>query len=96
MLGNGRTAPWAALAERVGGTWSQLRAVRRTASRPPEGRTEGHGPDAGQWPDGSLGGPVVAYVSRSDTISARTVLQIRPRLRILGGSRAARCASPVF
>ena len=42
------------------------------------------------------GGPVVAYVSRSDTISARTVLQIRKRLRICGGSRAERCASPVF
>ena len=47
----------------MGGTWSRLWAVSRTASRTPDGRTEGHGPDAGQRPGssravrcGSLGG----------------------------------------
>ena len=44
VLGNGRTAPgrraaapWATLVELVGGTWSRLRAVRRTARRPTSG-----------------------------------------------------------
>ena len=61
MLGRGRAAPgrcaaalWAALAARMGGTWSRLRAVRRTARRPTSGPPEGHGLDAGQWPSSAL------------------------------------------
>ena len=67
MLGRGRAAPgrraaspWAALAERVGGTWSQLRAVRRTARRADSGPPEGHGPDARQWPGGSSAARCIA------------------------------------
>ena len=54
------TPPWASLAERVGGTWSQLRAVRRTARRADSGPPEGHGPDARQWPGGSRAARCVA------------------------------------
>ena len=67
MLGRGRAAParrgtppWASLAERVGGTWSQLRAVRRTARRADSGPPEGHWPDAGQKPGGSSAARCVA------------------------------------
>ena len=67
MHGKGRmppgrrgTPPWASLAERVGGTWSQLRAVRRTARRADSGPPEGHGPDAGQKPGGSSAARCVA------------------------------------
>ena len=67
MHGKGRmppgwrgTPPWASLAERVGGTWSQLRAVRRTARRADSGPPEGHGPDARQWPGGSSAARCVA------------------------------------
>ena len=60
MPGRGRAAParcaaspWASLAGWIGGTWSRLQAVRRTARQADSGPPEGHRPDAGQGPDGS-------------------------------------------
>ena len=60
LQGGALCLPGAALAERAGGPWSQLRAVRRTASGPPVG----HWLDAWQRPGsssaarcGSLGRP---------------------------------------
>ena len=65
LQGGALCLPWAALVELVGGTWSRLRAVRRTA------RQAEIGPgSSGAVRCVSLGGSVVSYVSNLDTISA--------------------------
>ena len=49
LQGSALCLPGAVLAERVGGTWSQLRAVLEDGQTgPPAGRVEGHRPDAWQ------------------------------------------------
>ena len=79
---------------RVDGLAPGHHGSRRSGGRPggpPAGRTLTRCRAApAQCAAAPWGGSGVAYVSRSDTISARTVLQIRPRRRILGGSW--RCA----